>query len=194
ETAQLEQQASLEALARGGLPLSAEQRLRELEAGEDALFASDLSVSEFALMHASGVTPIAQVMGSSIYHVGWQQQGSGWGWQAGGVSQELSVLSEAWNEARSRAFGRLEQEARLVGADAVVGVQLQIGRHDWAAGAIEYVAIGTAVRAPGPSVGDRPALTDLSRQDYWKLQRAGYGPPGLVGASPVFYVMTGFSH
>ena len=73
-------------------------------------------------------------MGSSVYHVGWQQRPGGFGLQAGGISQELTVVSEAWNTARLRAFARLEQEATLVGADAVVGVRLTVGRHDWASG------------------------------------------------------------
>jgi uncharacterized protein YbjQ (UPF0145 family) len=166
--AQTEQAASLEALTQGGLPLRAQQRLGEIGKAKSSFFTSDLSVDEFALVHALGLRPISQVMGSSIYHVGWQQRpGSFGGWQPGGVSQELTVVSEAWNTARLRAFARLEQEAKLVGADAVVGVHLTKGQHDWAAGAIEYVAVGTAVRAEGAEPVERPALTDLSGQDTW---------------------------
>jgi len=192
--AQTEQAASLEALTRGGLPLRAQQRLGEVGKGTSGFFTSDLSVDEFALVHALGLRPISQVMGSSIYHVGWQQRpGSFGGWQPGGVSQELTVVSEAWNTARLRAFARLEQEAKLVGADAVVGVHLMKGQHDWAAGAIEYVAVGTAVRAEGAEPVERPALTDLSGQDTWKLWQAGYRPLGVVGASTVHYVVPGWS-
>jgi uncharacterized protein YbjQ (UPF0145 family) len=192
--AQTEQAASLEALTRGGLPLRAQQRLGEIGKATSSFFTSDLSVDEFALVHAIGLRPISQVMGSSIYHVGWQQRpGSFGGWQPGGVSQELTVVSEAWNTARLRAFARLEQEAKLVGADAVVGVHLTKGQHDWAAGAIEYVAVGTAVRAEGAEPVERPALTDLSGQDTWKLWQAGYRPLGVVGASTVHYVVPGWS-
>jgi uncharacterized protein YbjQ (UPF0145 family) len=192
--AQTEQAASLEALTRGGLPLRAQPRLGEIGKATSSFFTSDLSVDEFALVHALGLRPISQVMGSSIYHVGWQQRpGSFGGWQPGGVSQELTVVSEAWNTARLRAFARLEQEAKLVGADAVVGVHLTKGQHDWAAGAIEYVAVGTAVRAEGAEPVERPALTDLSGQDTWKLWQAGYRPLGVVGASTVHYVVPGWS-
>ena len=129
--------------------MRAQQRLGEIGKTGGGLFTSDLSVGEFALAHAIGLRPLAQVMGSSIYHVGWQQRPGGWGMQMGAISQELTVVSEAWNTARLRAFARLEQEATLVGADAVVGVRLTVGRHDWAAGSIEYVAVGTAVRVEG---------------------------------------------
>jgi uncharacterized protein YbjQ (UPF0145 family) len=190
--AETEQAASLQALERGELPLRAQQRLAEIGKASSGFFTSDLSVDEFALAHSLGLRPIAQVMGSSIYHVGWQQRpGFYGGWQA--ISQELTVVSEAWNTARRRAFARLEQEATLVGADAVVGVHLTKGAHDWAAGAIEYIAVGTAVRIDGVERGGRPVLTDLSGQDTWKLWQSGYRPLGVVGASTVHYVVSGWS-
>ena len=187
------QEASLAALERGELPLRAQQRLGEIGKAGGGFFTSDLSVGEFALVDAIGLRPLAQVMGSSIYHVGWQQRPGAFGMQMGGISQELTVVSQAWNTARLRAFARLEQEAMLVGANAVVGVRLTVGRHDWAAGAIEYVAVGTAVRNEGAELAERPALTDLSGQDYWKLWQAGHRPLGVVGASTVHYVVPGFA-
>lgn len=191
QAADAEQAASLSALERGELPLRAQHRLGEMREGGP--FTSDLSVSEFALTHGIGMRPLAQVMGSSIYHVGWQQRPGSWGMQVGGISQELTVVSEAWNTARLRAFTRLEQEAKLVGADAVVGVELTVGRHDWAMGAIEYVAVGTAVRIAGAEHAERPALTVLSGQDYWKLWQAGERPIGVVGASTVHYIVASWS-
>jgi len=192
QAAEAEQAASRAALERGELPLRAQQRLAEL-GSDGGLFTSDLSVNEFALGRAIGLTPLAQVMGSSIYHVGWQQSPGVWGgWQAAGVSQELTTLSEAWNDARRRAFGRLTQEARLLGADAVVGVQLTTGQHDWAAGAIEYVVVGTAVRVDGAAPAAEPVLTDLSGQEYFQLRQAGYRPVAVVGATSVLYVVSGW--
>src|SRR5438477_3033906 len=184
--AQAEQQASVEALARGGLPARAAERL-QVAAG---VFTSSFSVDEFALAGLEGFRPVAQVMGSSVYHVGWQRKpGGGWGWQA--VSQELTVLSEAWNEARRLAFGRLEEEATLAGGEAVVGLQLRTGAHDWLAGAVEYVVFGTAVRRDGQRAAP-PVLTNLSAQEYRLLSKAGYRPAGLFGASGVFYVVSGW--
>jgi uncharacterized protein YbjQ (UPF0145 family) len=187
KAAAAEQQASIEQLLRGGLPTRAEERMRESAGGP---FTTDLSVNEFALGASAGVRPLAQVMGSSVYHVGWQRTPGGWSVQAG--SQELTVLSEAWNEARRLAFGRLSREAELAGAHAVVGLQLRTGSHDWLAGAVEYVAFGTAVQIEGSEPAE-PVLTDLSLQEYWQLRRAGYRPAGLFGSSGVFYVVSSWA-
>src|SRR5205085_1188582 len=72
------------------------------------------------------------------------------------------------------------------------GVQLTTGRHDWAAGAIEYIAVGTAVRIDALGPPGPPALTDLSGQDYWRLWQAGYRPLGVAGASSVYYIVSGW--
>jgi uncharacterized protein YbjQ (UPF0145 family) len=192
QLAEAEQAASVEALAQGGLPLKAQRRLAEFSA-KGGSFTSDLSINEFALGVHARLRPLSQVMGSSVYHVGWQSTPGtrASGWQTSGISQELRNLSDAWNRARRLAFGRLEQEARMVGAHAVVGVRVTHTSYDWAAHAIEYVAVGTAVQTEGTAPADRLALTDLSGQDFWKLLRAGYEILGVVGASTVYYIVPG---
>jgi uncharacterized protein YbjQ (UPF0145 family) len=194
--AEAELQASLAALARGGIPPKAEQRLAELHEKEGrTLFTSDLSVNEFALIARAGLQPVSQVMGSSVYHVGWQgMPGSFFGGSiAGRGAYELEVLSEAWNRARGLALSRLQQEARFAGADAVVGVHIQWGAHDFAPNTVEMVAVGTAVRTSGTERTDPPVLTDLSGQDLWNLLQGGYRPVGVVGATTVFYVVPQWS-
>ncbi len=122
-----EQQESLARIEAGGIPLSAERRLQELGArradgAAGGSFTSDLSVNGFALCHQLGLKPLSQVMGSSIYQMGyqgaWGAPGFGGG---GGILIELDTLSQALNEVRGRALVRLGEEARHVGADAVVG-------------------------------------------------------------------------
>jgi uncharacterized protein YbjQ (UPF0145 family) len=191
--AEADLQAALAALAKGGIPPRAEQRLTELREAEGrTLFTSDLSVNEFALMARAGLQPVSQVMGSSVYHVGWQgMPGSFFGMGRGAF--ELGVLSEAWNRARGLALSRLQQEARFAGADAVVGVHIQWGAHDFAPNSVEMVAVGTAVRTSGPERTDPPVLCDLSGQDLWNLLQAGYRPVGVVGATTVFYVVSQWS-
>jgi uncharacterized protein YbjQ (UPF0145 family) len=179
-----EAQRSLEAIEAGGIPLNAERRLKELRSGVTS-FTSDLSVNGFALLHELGLEPLSQVMGSSIYEVGYQNVG--WASMMGSSITEMRVLSDAWNEVRRRAFNRLELEARHAGADAVVGVQIRTAAHDWAAGSIEYMVLGTAVRRRGAKPAEQPILTELSVADYAKLLQAGVKPAGIVACTSVFY-------
>ena len=128
---------------------------------------------EFALVRRAGLEPITQVLGSSVYHVGWQFMGGGWYTS----SQELVTLSDAYNDCRRRAFDRLRTEAELAGADAVVGVRITAARYEWASDLIEFQAIGTAVRAPELRTPAGPALTNLSGQDCALL--LGRGPSAV---------------
>lgn len=178
------------ALAAGRLPPKAQRRLAELRsAGDDAFFTSTLSVGEFLLAREDRFRPITQVMGSSVYHVGWQYRRTGARWGGDAFHQELTNVAFCWNEARRLAFMRLEQEAIQAGAHAVVSVKIVNGRWDWARDAIEFVATGTAVRAEGEPVPPRPVITDLSGQDYWKLREAGYHPVGVVGGTASWLVV-----
>jgi uncharacterized protein YbjQ (UPF0145 family) len=185
--AEHEQALSRERIERGGLPVRAERRLKEL-AADPGFFTSELTTAEFALTRLAGLRPVSQVMGSCVYHVGWVGAGAAWSWGGDAFSWEVTVLADAWNEARRRALSRLQEEAEHAEADAVVGVHISRGAYDWAADAIEFVAIGTAVRGARARPRHGPALTNLSVQDYWKLDRAGYQALGVVGASTVYFV------
>ena len=66
-----EQDESLKRIESGGIPLGAEQRLRDLGA-QGSMFTSSLSVKEFALLRQMGPQPIAQVMGASVIRTGYQ--------------------------------------------------------------------------------------------------------------------------
>jgi uncharacterized protein YbjQ (UPF0145 family) len=177
--------ADVARLERGGIPLAAEQRVRRLAAGATA-FSSGLSIADFALSRLDGVRPICQVMGSSIYKVGWQRFPWASSWGRGSLT-ELRPLTDAWNHARSLALGRLEQEASLAGCHAVVDVSFSGNRHEFLSDEIEIVVNGTAVHLP--EGGDAPVLTDLSMPDYALLRRAGYRPVGVVASTSVFYIV-----
>ena len=120
--AQTEQAASLDALSQGALPLRAQQRLGEIGKAASGFFTSDLSVDEFVLVHALGLRPISQVMGSSIYQIApripdAQQVPNGC---------ELTEMTQALSHARELAMNRMEEEADELGADGVVGVRLTV--------------------------------------------------------------------
>src|SRR6476646_4344431 len=178
--------AAYEAGSLAGIPESGRERIERMKKEvERGFFTSDLSINEFLLVKQSGFEPLGLVLGSSIYHIGFQQ--ANWG-----RNQEMSVLTQAMYHARELAMTRMEEEADQLGADGVVGVRLDIGRYEWGADLAEFISVGTAVkhhegelhRAPN----GRPFTSDLSGQDFWALLSAGYRPVGLVMGNCVYHV------
>ncbi len=191
--ARAHREASEQSVAAGGLPLDAISRLKD-QAGRQGtpghIFTSDLSVNELAIVEMAGYRALGQVMGSSIYQIGWQfTMGNLFpnGIQSAG---ELTVLSQAFSEARRLAIGRLQQEAQILGATGVVGVRLEHQAYSWGAGLLEFKAIGTAIReadAPFPDAQNVPFVSDVSGQEFWVLRQAGYRPVGLAIGNCSYY-------
>lgn len=177
----------LERIQRGGIPLGAEQRLRAIAGTAAPVFSSDLSAKEYAIAQASGLEPIAQIMGSSVVQHGWQNYG--WSSYGGGI-QEMPSFAMPWNLARERSFDRLRQEAEFAGADAVIGIELSTERLLGEPGTIEYVVFGTAVRDSGlmRHGGHGPRMCALSGQDVDKLRRIGAQTLGVIGHTSVVIV------
>jgi uncharacterized protein YbjQ (UPF0145 family) len=165
-----------------GVPEAGRGRLEQNKRG---LFTSDLSVAEFLLVKEAGFDPLGLVVGSSIYHIGFQQSS----WKK---SEEMVVLSEAMYTARELAMTRMEEEADQLGADGIVGVRLEIGRYDWGQDMAEFIALGTAIKHRGGELhrapNGRPFTSDLSGQDFWTLLRTGHRPVGMVMGSCVYHV------
>jgi uncharacterized protein YbjQ (UPF0145 family) len=169
------------------LPIHARERLNIMrgDATHKALFTSDLSVNEFLLVREAGFDPVGLVVGSSIYHIGYQMA-------AWNQNQEMNVLTQAMYHARELAMTRMEEEANALGADGIVGVRLEVTRHEWGESLAEFVAIGTAIRARSGqtyrNVRGLPFTSDLSGQDFWTLLRTGYRPVGMVMGNCVYHV------
>jgi uncharacterized protein YbjQ (UPF0145 family) len=174
---------SYDAQSTEGLTEHGKERIAELRS--DHLFTSDLSVNEFLLVKEAGFEPLGFVVGSCIYHIGFQQSRFN-------QSQEMEVLSQAMYNARDLAMTRMEEEADQLGADGVVGVRLDVGRYEWGADMAEFIAIGTAIKhregALHRAPNGRPFTSDLSGQDFWTLLKAGHRPLGMVMGSCVYHV------
>jgi len=172
---------STEGLTRHGI----ERVERMRQAVGRGFFTSDLSVNEFLLVKHAGFDPLGLVVGSSIYHIGFQQQN----WNQ---NQEMEVLTQATYHARELAMTRMEEEADQLGADGVVGVRLEVTRYEWGEHLAEFMAIGTAVKHREGAVhrapNGRPFTSDLSGQDFWTLLSSGYRPVGLVMGNCVYHV------
>ena len=163
-------------------PAEAAQRL------QSGAFTSDLSVDELLCLESRGFDALGLVLGSSIYHIGWQRVRTT-------KNEELSVVSKAMYDARRMAISRMESEAALLDADGIVGVRMEISRRDWAEDILEFLFIGTAVRARDQSKRIRPEhgipfSSDLTGQDFFKLHTAGFRPVRLVIGSCVYHVST----
>jgi uncharacterized protein YbjQ (UPF0145 family) len=185
-TAEAPHPASYQSGSLAGIPASGVERIERMKQEvARGFFTSDLSVNEFLLVKQAGFEPLGLVLGSSIYHIGFQQ--ASWN-----QNQEMGVLTQAMYHARELAMTRMEEEADALGADGIVGVRLEIGRYEWGADLAEFIAVGTAVkhregelhRAPN----GRPFTSDLNGQDFATLLRAGYRPAGLVMGNCVYHV------
>ena len=166
------------------LPQHARERLLDMR--QHHFFTSDLSVSEFLLVKEAGFDPVGLVLGSSIYHVGYQFANFL-------KNRELDTLTQALYHSRELAMTRMEEEADALGADGVVGVRLTVNPAAWGSHVIEFLAIGTAVRHSKGHEGWRspngkPFTSDLSGQDFWTLCRAGYRPVGFVMGNCVYHI------
>jgi len=186
--AQQEAENSRLSLEAGGLPLQAQRRLSEETEAGHPLFTSDLSTNEFLLARKQGYIALSQVMGSSIYHVGWQFTRN-YTWNT--VEAELTNVSNAHQHAAQLALGRLEQEAALLKAHGVIGVRFTRRSYEWGQNLLEYTAIGTAIRLPNTPLSQRPFLSDLSGQAFSTLLQTGYSPAGVVTGYSSYYVSLG---
>jgi uncharacterized protein YbjQ (UPF0145 family) len=186
--AQQEAENSRRSLEAGGLPIQAQRRLSEETEAGHPLFTSDLSTNEFLLTRKEGYIALSQVMGSSIYQVGWQFSRN-YTWNT--VASELTTVSNAHQHAAQLALGRLEQEATLLKAHGVIGVRLTTRSYEWGQNLLEYTAIGTAIRLPNTPPPQHPFLSDLSGQEFWTLLQAGYYPAGVVTGYSSYYVSLG---
>jgi uncharacterized protein YbjQ (UPF0145 family) len=180
------QSAAYKAGSLEGLPDSGRERLERMKQDiARGFFTSDLSVNEFLMVKEAGFEPLGLVLGSSIYHIGFQQA-------AWSQNQEMVVLTQAMYHARELAMTRMEEEADQLGADGVVGVRMTIGRYEWGADLAEFIAVGTAVKHRDGVLhrtpDGRPFTSDLSGQDFSTLLRAGYRPVGLAMGNCVYHV------
>jgi len=176
----VDENESLRSLSLGGLPARAQRRIWEHNQAAQPIFTSTFSPAEGVVAAATGITPVSQVMGSSVYHLGFAAFSSY-------TSGELGPFTLAYEQARSLALGRLQQEATLLRAHAVVDVRFERREFEWGAGLLEFQAIGTAVRLANAPVPERAALTLLSVDDLYKLHLAGYAPVAIAMGNCFWY-------
>ncbi|MDQ0189571.1 YbjQ family protein [Alicyclobacillus cycloheptanicus] len=170
---------------RGDLPPNVVDRLEQERAG-GLPWTSDLSVNEWHLMRSVGFRPLGMVMGSCFYHVGYSVASRAGTW----YSRDLTDVQAALYEGRHRALHRLAQEAKQLGANAVVGVRIQHHKPGYFGHESEFAAFGTAVSVDGLPPSDAPVLCTVDGQSLVKLMQAGAFPVGLAMGACVHYQYT----
>jgi uncharacterized protein YbjQ (UPF0145 family) len=159
---------------------------------------SAFTSGEFAAIRSAGFEPVGQVFGAAVFGAG---SASGYGCPGvsgppgsgtparavtevsglgeSGLGGSCGPLVQAMYQARDAAIGRMSAECAELGGHGVVGVR--VSRGSFLLGGVEFTAIGTAVRAPGATLGRRvPFTSDVSGQDFAKLVMAGWVPTGLA--------------
>jgi len=162
-----------------GLPPVADQRVRRAAAGGP--WTSLLSAPAAAGLRVAGLAPVGEVMGSIVQQISLMGVSCGSYLPGGGqwlsTSRGVGPYLDALNRGYATALDRLTQEATAIGADGVVGITLAT---EPLAGATEFTALGTAVRARGTQRAGRMFTTALSGQDVAKLMTSGWMPVRLV--------------
>jgi len=108
-------------------------------------FSSALSGRDFFKLLRYGWTPTGMVMGSCVYHVAHQSIRQAMGQMRQNI--ELPLYTQAIYTARELAMARMQAEGERDGAAGIVGVIITQAAHAWGEHAVEFLAVGTGVRA-----------------------------------------------
>ena len=166
------------------LPEAARARMAEIR--ESHTWGSALSTQEFAAIESAGFDPVGQVLGTAVFHIGyagrWTCSGA-WSYFGGtevssSAYAPFSQLVQTMYGARRLALSRAVAECTALGGDGIVGVSLRVGH--FAAGGMEFTALGTAVRARSKTRPARPFTSHVTGQEFGKLVHAGWIPTGLA--------------
>ena len=171
------------------VPAAALRRLDSVAAGRSRSSLED--VAGTAGLVVAGFDALTEVMGCVVLHVGFARPVCGYwglvgtGYRArtvvsGADSHGLLPAGRAVDRAWGTALARLLAEAALVGADGVVGITATRRPIPGSATDVEFVMLGTAVRARSATRSARPFATDLSGGRFAALIRSGWIPTGFA--------------
>lgn len=113
-------------------------------------FSSALSGQEMVKLWHLGFVPVHFSFGICVYHVAHQSIRQSL--RQIGQNVEMPIYTQAIYDARELALSRVQAEAEQWGATGLVGVNLQVHSHIWGEHAVEFLAMGTAIRPHGHDV------------------------------------------
>lgn len=169
---------------KGGIPLQAEARLKEI-AGGRAPFNAPGQLGTFALAGAGGFDSLGLVTGIAA---GFDVTGGSSGYVKPGTFREFHYFNQNWSDTLRRAVGRLRAEATALGANVVIGITLSHEPVELADDVrlIKYVLTGNAMRGSTGRAATGLVLSNLSAADHWTLVKSGSQPKGLCIASAAY--------
>jgi uncharacterized protein YbjQ (UPF0145 family) len=198
------------------LPLSVTERIAR-EKQQSLPWTSNLTVSEWLLLKSLKLKPTGMVSGFAHFKLGLSLKDemaaiASSGQYRGGYSRgnslspysntsgarysgfydcdfsrEISRYQDTLKATCQKALDRLQEEARLHGAHAVVGVKVIPRWPSRAEFQIEYIATGTAVVMEGSEPVDKPMLCTTSVIEFAKLIEAGTMPMGIAIGLGVYF-------
>ena len=181
-----------------GLPPAAQRRMDNISSSH--IRSSLLSIPGATGIQSVGFYPASEVMGATVVNtngavmpscgMAYQSFGMGANQMYGssrtlnngvgmagssyGYTPYIDVINSGW----SSAISRMMLEATQVKADGVVDIRLS--QNQLGSGAVEFVAMGTAVRSMGPTRLTKPFSTHLGGGDFSKLLRSCYVPVAII--------------
>ena len=139
------------------------ERLRAASNGK-APWIATMTPGELLLTREHGIKPVAMVSGSC-----WFQYGYSW----------TQGHAEGWRRARTR----MQHEAALAGANAVVDVQMRHVSLE-SEESMDFTLVGTAVTVKGLAPSKEPIIATVPALEFVRLLRADIVPVGVaIGAN-----------
>jgi uncharacterized protein YbjQ (UPF0145 family) len=147
-----------------GTAISYDQAPKSLRLSNGAPFSSHLSGQSFVKLWKSGFVPTHFSFGVCVFHVA--HQGIRQSMRQVGQNVEMELYTQAIYSAREMAMERLQVEAKTWGASGIIGTEMRVNNHVWGEHAVEFMALGTAVREHGLEVSPlAPPTTVMGMND-----------------------------
>jgi uncharacterized protein YbjQ (UPF0145 family) len=150
--------------------------------GDEVKFSTSADVAKLFCQVDAGFRPIRFVFGNVAYSIGVG------GTILGGLRRlargEVPQYTEIFDHTRRLALSRITDEAKSLGANAVVGIETTITP---LLGAQEMMMVGTA--SHHPLLGDpplTPVTSDMTNEELWNMANVGFLPVRLVMGVSVY--------
>jgi uncharacterized protein YbjQ (UPF0145 family) len=166
--------------------LSVASTIHQKEGSPSSAFTTAADGQELYCQIDAGYTPISFAMGNVAYSIGIGRGIGGMFKQL--VKGEVRQYSDIFTQTRNLALQRIIEEAKSVGANAVIGIKTNILPFA-GTGIQEMLMIGTASKhdIDDEDIKKVGVITsDLTAEEMWGLAKIGYAPMQLVLGTSVY--------